>query len=226
MPRMARVVIPNIPHHVIQRGNRRQAVFFSESDYEFYKKLTFYHCRREAVAIWAYCLMPNHVHLILVPETEDGLRKALAEIHRRYTLFVNIRAGWTGCLWQGRFSSYPMDERHLYHAVRYVELNPVRAGLCRTADQWDWSSAKAHLSGKNDIGLEMEPLRHRVTDWQAYLNEHEQEGLIGKIEEHSKTGRPLGSENFIERLESLAGRPLRPQRRGPKPKSKTINVSN
>ena len=226
MPRMARVVIPNIPHHVIQRGNRRQAVFFSESDYKFYKKLMLNYCKLEAVAIWAYCLMPNHVHLILVPETEDGLRKAMSEIHRRYTLFVNIRAGWTGCLWQGRFSSYPMDDRHLYHAVRYVELNPVRAGLCRTAEQWNWSSAKAHLSGQKDSGLEMESLKHRVADWQAYLAEQEQEVLIRKIEEHTKTGRPLGSEDFIEKLESLAGRPLRPKRRGPKPKQKQISVRN
>ncbi len=218
MPRMARVVIPDIPHHVIQRGNRRQAVFFSDSDYEFYKKLLIHYCKREQVEIWAYCLMPNHVHLILVPAGELGLRKAVAEVHRRYTLFVNLREGWTGCLWQGRFLSYPMDERHLYHAVRYVELNPVRAGLCRAAEQWTWSSAGAHLAGCDDTVVDLEPMRRRVGDYRAYLAEPEQRGMIEVIEEHTKTGRPLGSDGFVAKLESISGRLLAPQRRGPKPK--------
>ena len=136
MARMARVVIPNIPHHVTQRGNRRQQVFFSEADYQCYKNLLAEYCVRDNVKVLAYCLMPNHVHLILVPGCEEGLRKAIGETHRRYTRYVNFREGWRGYLWQGRFASFPMDEHHLWAAVRYVELNPVRAKLSALPQEW------------------------------------------------------------------------------------------
>ena len=217
MARLPRVVIPGIPHHVVQRGNRRQPVFFSNSDYRFYLTLLADYCAREAVRLWAYCLMPNHVHLVLVPTNETGLRKAVAEVHRRYTLFVNIREGWTGCLWQGRFSSFPMDEAHLHHAVRYIEMNPVRAGLCRTADEWQWSSARAHLGLRNETIVELEPMRRRVDDWTAYLGKKETPSMVDKFRMHAKTGRPLGSDDFVKKLESIAGRVLTPRKRGPKP---------
>lgn len=217
MARLPRVIIPDIPHHVVQRGNRRQPVFFSDSDYRFYLTLLTDYCRREAVRLWAYCLMPNHVHLVLVPSNETGLRKAIAEVHRRYTLFVNIREGWTGCLWQGRFSSFPMDETHLHHAVRYVELNPVRAGLCRLAKEWEWSSARAHLGLCDEAIVELEPMLRRIEDWTGYLGEQEKPYMLEKIRMHAKTGRPLGSDAFVEKLESIAGRVLMPRKRGPKP---------
>ena len=111
MARLARVVIPGMPHHVTQRGNRRQPTFFDDEDYAAYLELMADGCREEGVAIWAYCLMPNHVHLIGVPETEQSLRRAIGEAHRRYTRRINFRERWRGYLWQGRFASFVMDEQ-------------------------------------------------------------------------------------------------------------------
>lgn len=216
MARMARVVIPGIPHHITQRGNRRQKVFFHEPDFIHYKTLLAQYCRRENVDVWAYCLMPNHVHLVMVPQDKLGLRKSLSETHRRYTLHVNSREDWSGYLWQGRFASFPMDDRYLFSAVRYIELNPVRAGLCAKPEQWKWSSARAHFTEKDDGLVSVEPMLNRVFNWSNYLGESGNEDLTDKIRQHSKTGRPLGSEQFLERLESICGRPLKPGKRGPK----------
>jgi putative transposase len=127
MARLARVVMEGVAHHVTKRGNRRQPVFFGDDDYRAYRVLLAEGCAAAGVAVWGYCLMPNHVHLILVPSGAEGLRAALAEAHRRYTRRVNLREGWRGYLWQGRFASVAMDEPHLMAAARYVELNPVRA---------------------------------------------------------------------------------------------------
>src|SRR3990170_2916131 len=129
MARIARIVAANIPHHITQRGNRRQKTFFQGQDYRLYLNLMAEWCSHHNVAVWAYCLMPNHVHLIAVPKAEDGLRRAIGEAHRRYTRYVNFREGWRGHLWQGRFASFVMDESYFLTAVRYVELNPVRAKL-------------------------------------------------------------------------------------------------
>jgi len=150
MARLARLVIPDVPHHVTQRGNRRQPVFFSDEDYAAYRDLVTEACAAHGVHCLAWCLMPNHVHLILTPRDEDGLRAALADAHRRYSRRINFAHGWTGYLWQGRFASYPMDEAHLMTAIRYVELNPVKAQLVARAEDWPWSSAGAHVSGKPD----------------------------------------------------------------------------
>ena len=122
MPRIARVVVPYVPHHVTQRGNRKQQTFFCNRDYELYKELMSEWCARRGVQVWAYCLMPNHTHLILVPREADALARAVGEAHRRYTCTVNRREGWTGFLWQGRFASFPMSDRYLLNAVRYVLL--------------------------------------------------------------------------------------------------------
>jgi putative transposase len=135
MARLARIVVPDIPHHVTQRGNRRQEVFFSEVDYAAYRDLVVESCEREGVRCLAWCLMPNHVHLILTPPRVEALRRALGEAHRRYSRRINFAHGWTGFLFQGRFASYPMDDAHLMAAVRYVELNPVRARLAGRAEQ-------------------------------------------------------------------------------------------
>ena len=129
MARLARVIAPGLPHHVTQRGNRRQQTFFCDEDYQSYIHLMSEWCGAHEVEIWAYCLMPNHVHLIAVPHLEDGLRHAVGEVHRRYTRMVNFREGWRGHLWQGRFASFVLDEPYLLKATRYIELNPVRAGL-------------------------------------------------------------------------------------------------
>ena len=135
MARLARVVIPGMPHHITQRGNRRQPTFFCEEDYAAYLELMGQWCKERGVAVWAYCLMPNHVHLIAVPKSEDGLRRAIGKAHRRYTRRVNFREQWRGHLWQGRFASFVLDEPYLLAAARYVELNPVRAGLATCAER-------------------------------------------------------------------------------------------
>ena len=140
------MVAPGLPHHLTQRGNRRQQTFFCDEDYECYLEFMAQFCLAEHVAIWAYCLMPNHVHLIAVPQSADGLRRAIGEAHRRYSRMVNLREGWRGHLWQGRFASFVLDETYLLMAARYVELNPVRAGLVNTPRQYRRSSAAAQAS--------------------------------------------------------------------------------
>ena len=150
MARLARVVIPGHPHHVTQRGNGRARTFFDDADYALYRDLLAEHCRAAEVEVWAWCLMPNHVHLILVPSDPDGLRRALARVHRRYAGVIQARRKRTGHFWQGRFGAVAMDEEHLAAALRYVSLNPVRARLVERAQDWRWSSTHAHLRGKND----------------------------------------------------------------------------
>jgi putative transposase len=216
--RLARVVVPGVPHHVTQRGNRRQTTFFQEEDYAAYLTLLGEWCRRWQVAVWAYCLMPNHVHLVVVPESEEGLRHALGEAHRRYTRRVNFREGWRGHLWQGRFASFALDERYLLRAVRYVELNPVRAKLCRVAWRWPWSSAAAHVAGRDDDIVCVAPLRERVDDWRAYLTEVLEDSEAELWRRHERTGRPLGESVFLDRVERVLGRIVRPAKRGPKTK--------
>jgi len=217
MARLARVVVPGVAHHVTQRGNRRQATFFQEEDYAAYLALLGEWCGRCGVAVWAYCLMPNHVHLIVVPDSEEGLRRALGEAHRRYSRRINFRAGWRGHLWQGRFASFAMDERYLLRAARYVELNPVRAGLCRVPWRWPWSSAAAHVAGRDDGVVRVAPLLERVNDWREFLTEAgEAEAELWR--RHERTGRPLGEPAFLDRIEALLGRIVRPAKRGPKPK--------
>jgi len=214
MARLARVVVPGMPHHVTQRGNRRQPTFFCEEDYAAYIELMADHCRDEGVAIWAYCLMPNHVHLIAVPETTQGLRRAIGEAHRRYTRRINFRENWRGYLWQGRFASFVMDEPYLLAAARYVELNPVRAKLVARAADWRYSSARAHLAGRDDRLVHVAPLLAMVDDWQALLESAMPEQELRKLRDHTRTGRPMGDSSFVERLETLLGRVLRPRKPG------------
>ena len=216
MARLARVVAVGVPHHVTQRGNRRQTVFFGDEDYATYMALLAEGCRAARVQVWAYCLMPNHVHLILVPSDEDGLRAALGEAHRRYTRHINFREGWRGFLWQGRFSSFPMDERYLLACARYVELNPVRAGLTRRPRDWRWSSARAHLSGRDDALVRVKPLLDLAPDWSGFLRAGLADEEAEAIRRSERTGRPLGDARFIKRLERKLGRVLKPQKPGPK----------
>jgi putative transposase len=218
MARIARVVAPGVPHHITQRGNRRQQTFFCDEDYEAYVELVAEWCDKLGVEVWAYCLMPNHVHLVAVPENEDGLRRAIGEAHRRYTRMVNFRERWRGHLWQDRFASFPMDEAHTYECGRYVELNPVRAGLAEGAEGWKWSSARAHLSGKDDELVKVRPLLEMVGEWGEYLSSGMDGEAAEALRRHERTGRPLGDDRFVEGLEKRLGRSLRRQRPGPKPR--------
>lgn len=216
MARLARIVVPGYPHHVTQRGNRRQQTFFQESDYCEYKALLATWCEKEGVEIWAYCLMPNHVHLIAAPQTAEGLAAALGEAHRRYTRGINFARGWRGHLWQGRFASIVLDGPHLLAAVRYVERNPVRAGLCAHAWEYPWSSASAHMAASDDGLVKVASLLGLVPDWRAYVNIEASEGEIQALRKHERTGRPLGSFGFVRALESLLGRQILRQKPGPK----------
>jgi putative transposase len=189
MPRPARQVLPGIPHHVTQRGNCRQRVFFGDDDHAAYLSLLRHFCRKSGTSVWAWCLMPNHVHLILVPAHEDGLRAALAPAHTRYAIEINRRQGWCGHFWQSRFGSFPMDEAHLHACLRYVELNPVRAGLVARPEAWPWSSARAHLGLALDGLTDLAPMRGRIDDWRAFLDaglDDEDRDAIRKAE---RTGR-------------------------------------
>ena len=208
MARMPRVVVPDYPHHVTQRGNRRQRTFFCESDYRYYIELLSRFARKAKTEIWAYCLMPNHVHLVMVPNCEDGLRATLGEAHRHYTRHVNSREGWRGHLWQERFHSFIMDENHLMAAVRYVERNPVAAGLCELPEEWKWSSAIPHIRRKDDALVRVRPMLERVNDWRDYLSGSSDSEDFENIEKHIRTGRPLGSPEFVRKLERLTGKDL------------------
>ncbi len=218
MARISRVVAAGVPHHVTQRGNRILATFFHNEDYKAYIALMAEWCRKCRVEIWAYCLMPNHVHLIAVPESEDGLRCGIDEVHRRYSRRINFREEWRGHLWQGRFSSFPMDETYLLAAARYVEKNPVRANLVTEASLWPWSSARAHLSKQDDELVKVAPLLEMVGDWKNFLAE-EQEETLDDIRKYERTGRPLGTAGFVEGLELELGRKLKRKKPGPKGRS-------
>jgi putative transposase len=218
MARLARVIAPGLPHHITQRGNRRQQTFFGEEDYQVYLSLMAEWCGKYRVEIWAYCLMPNHVHLIAVPESETGLARAIGEAHLRYTRHINFREGWRGHLWQERFASFPMDESHLLAAARYVEMNPVAAGLVDLPGAYRWSSAAAHLAGNDDALVKVEPLLELVGDWRGFLTLTDEDELA-MLKRHERSGRPLGDAPFVERLEEEMARRLRPAKRGPKPKS-------
>ena len=218
MARLARIVVPGFPHHLTQRGNRRQRTFFTQDDYRTYLALMAEWCGRCGVAVWAYCLMPNHVHLIVVPRTEDGLRRAIGEAHRRYTRAVNFRHGWRGHLWQGRFASYVMDETYLLACARYVERNPLRVGLCRRAQDYPWSSAAAHVAGEDDVLVRAGPLLKLEPRWARHLAADPDEGTVRALQRHESTGRPVGSERFLKRIEKLVGRVVRPRKAGRRPK--------
>jgi putative transposase len=218
LARLARLVIPGIPYHVTQRGNRRQQTFFEDADYALYRDLLAQAAQRAGTEVWAYCLMPNHVHLIVVPDDPDGLRRTFADAHRRYTGFINARHRWTGHLWQGRYGSVAMDEAHLVHAARYVALNPVRARLCAQAGDWAWSSARAHYAGADDDLARVRPLLDRIGDFAAFLGQEEDQHATRALRMAETTGRPLGNAAWVEEIERLSGRSLAPKKRGPKPR--------
>jgi len=226
MARLARVVGAGLPRHVTQRGNRRQQVFFGPADYRHYLDLLATHCAAADVEVWAYCLMPNHVHLILVPHDADGLRAALGETHRRYTRHVNFREGWRGYLWQGRFASFVMDERYVLACARYVELNPVRARLVRSARVWTWSSARAHLAKQDDKVVRVRPLLDLAPDWKGFLRAGVEPDDLAALRTHTRTGRPLGPAPFVTQLEKRLGRRLRKAKPGPKANSATNRRGN
>jgi len=217
MARLARVVAPGLPHHVTQRGNRRQPVFFSDDDYRTYLRLLKAQSARWGFEVWAYCLMTNHVHLIVVPQDESSLPRGIGETHRRYTRHINFREGWRGYLWQGRFGSVPLDERYLVAAVRYVERNPVEAGLVEHPEAYPWSSARAHVRRETDPVLTPCFLTEQIDDWRGFLASANPVDRARQLAQAMRTGRPCGDAGFVRRLETQLGRRLQRAKPGPKP---------
>ena len=218
MTRIARAVVPGLPHHVTQRGNRRERVFLEEGDYALYRDWLSESCRRFGVEVWAYCQMPNHVHLILTPADGQGMALALARTHRLYAGFVNARARQTGHLFQGRFGSVALDEPHLMAAARYGALNPVRAGLVERAQDWPHSSVLAHLAGRDDGLVSVRPLLDRSPRFADLIETEPDPAAFAPLRRSELIGRPLGSADFVAQVEKSLGRALAPGKRGRKPK--------
>lgn len=216
-------MIPGLAHHVTQRGNRREAIFFEDGDQGIYCDLLAEQAQKAEVEVWAYCLMPNHVHLILVPADADGLGRAVGEAHRRYTNFINARGRWTGHLFQSRFASVTLDDTHLMRAVRYVSLNPVRARLAARAEDWPWSSVRAHLSEANDALVTVKPVLDRVADFRTILQPGPEDDF-GDLRDAEGTGRPLGTADFVTGLEAILGRKIARRSTGRKPTSVPVTA--
>ena len=214
MPRVARIVIPNCPHHVTQRGNNRQDVFFVDDDRRTYLELLVEESEEHGVRVDGYCLMTNHMHLIATPKSEDSLARAFGRTHFRYTQYVNRLHRRSGHLWQNRFYSCALDEEHYWTAMAYVEQNAVRARLVRRPWRYTWSSAAAHcgIDGDRSGLLDLDRWNaHRAgDDWKETLLEMLEEATLSTVRLSTHRGRPLGSDGFLSKLESRLGRRLRP----------------
>ena len=217
MARQPRITVPELPHHVTHRGNRKADIFLDDIDRQVYIKKLIDQCIKEKVRIWAWCLMCNHVHLIAVPERVDSLSRAFQRIHGDYAEYFNARYSKIGHLWQDRFNAPVLDERHLWNAVRYVERNPVRAGMVKRAEDYRWSSAAAHCGLRSDRILSNDlPLLREIPDWSAWLAEQELQSDLNFIRSRTRTGRPCADDDFIRNMEKTLGRQLLPKRPGRK----------
>ena len=218
MPRRPRAVVPEIPHHITQRGNRRAQVFFSDDDRRVYLAWLREYAEAAGVDLLAYCLMPNHIHLIASPQEADGLQRLLRPLHARYAQHINRRFDWSGHLWQGRFFSATLDEPYFWSAVRYVERNPVRAGMTRRAEDYRWSSAQAHCGLRRDSILSTRPrwgvLIAEMRDWARWLEVDEPADRLETLRTRTEQGLPCGSGPFVRKLSSLAGQALQSRPRG------------
>ncbi len=215
MPKFARLVVPGYPHHVTQRGIRKQRTFFDDSDCWAYINLVESLKADAGVRIWSYCLMPNHVHVIAVPSDSQGLARLFGIAHQRYAKRINAIHDWQGHLWQARFFSVVMDEPHTLAAMRYVELNPVRAGLCDEVELWPWSSVHAHLGKKADSLVDDCHLINGATNWARFLGGNTDRSLIRSLRTSTRNGRPAGDAKFIDQLETLSGRQIHRRKPGP-----------
>ncbi len=209
MPRISRAIAIGYPHHITQRGNYRQTVFAEKGDYVRYVELLAGFAPKYGLEIWAYCLMPNHVHFIGVPGRQESLARTFNTVHMLYAQYFNRKRNATGHLWQGRFFSCVLDERHLYAAVRYVEMNPVRAGIAQAPQDYPWCSAKSHM---DVAGVEDKILSGRcfltetVKDWGQYLGQDQDREATAGIIKATKIGRPCGKEDFVRQIEGLLNR--------------------
>ena len=221
MARLARVLSIDTPHHVTQRGNARQVIFDSDADRLVYLDLLQTNCQAQRLSLLGYCLMSNHVHLIAVPLHPESLPLALKYTHARYAAYFNARHASCGHVWQGRYYSCPLDQTRLWTALRYTELNPVRAGMIEAPAEYPWSSAAAHCGlGATPPWLNMTPFlgAWRPDAWRAYLASGETLAELDAIRRNTHTGRPLGSPDFVVQLEKALRRRLAPQKGGRSPK--------
>ncbi len=224
MPRVARAVFAGIPHHITQRGNRRENVFFTDNDRLVYLEWLQEYCTRHEVDVLAYCLMTNHIHLVAVPNTDSGLQQALKPLHMRYAQRVNRNQGWKGHLWQGRFFSSPLDESYMWAAIRYVERNPVRAKMVEKAEEYRWSSAASHCGLRKDSVLSDRKMWRdqfeAIGDWSSWLSADDGVEQVDVLRRNVEKGLPCGSESFVSKLSQSIGRVLefrpqgRPNKRG------------
>lgn len=221
MPRIARAVAVGYPHHITQRGNYRQSTFEIEDDYMKYLQWLRQYSQKYGFKIWAYCLMKNHVHFIGVPMSDHSLAYTFNALHMRYAQYFNQKNKVNGHLWQGRFFSCILDEKHLYAAVRYVENNPVRARITDKPQEYKWSSARGHVYKEIDPVLSDDCyLTRNIADWLSYLMEQDEEIVLKSIRQNTRTGRPCGDESFIKTIEEITGRRLTPSPRG-RPRKRT-----
>ncbi len=228
MARLPRYLVPGQPQHVIHRGNNRQAVFGGEQDYRFYLKCLTEACLRHALAVHAYVLMTNHVHLLATPGSELGLSKAMQSVAGRYAQYFNAANGRSGGLWEGRYRATPIDsERYFLACSRYIELNPVRAGIVSTPGAFPWSSYACHADGRvdplvsghaiyTDLGATVEARR---AAYRSLFDDELSEAMVGEIREATQKGWALGGERFRNQVQTLSGRRARPARRGRPPRN-------
>ena len=217
MARLFRIVVVNVAHHVTQRGNARQFILAGDGERLVYLNLLRKYVQFHELSLLGYCLMSNHVHLVVVPRKSDALALALKQTHGRYASYWNASHKSTGHVWQGRFYSCPLDSYHLWVALRYAELNPVRAGLVAKAESWPWSSAAAHCGSTEPhtcLEIEIWNKRWSMENWREYLASGEVEAEVAAIRQCTHTGRPLGTPEFLHTLEEMTLRRLAPQKGG------------
>jgi putative transposase len=216
MPRIARTIAPGYPHHITQRGNNRATVFFDDEDRQTYLKLLIGYARKHGLQIWAYCLMATHVHLLAVPETETSLARGIGLTNQVYTQYLNRKLNQSGRIWQNRFFSCVVEsEQYLWAVSRYIERNPLKVGLAEGAEDYRWSSARSHLTGVEDAVLGdatwLDP-SERTSYAEFVLAENAE--MDETIRKATRTGRPIGSESFVDMLEFRLKQVLRPKKAG------------
>jgi putative transposase len=216
MPRIARVIATGYPHHITQRGNNRATVFFDDEDRQTYLKLLAGYSEKHHLQIWAYCLMNNHIHLLVVPETETSLARGIGLTNQVYTQYLNRKLNQTGRIWQNRFFSCVVENnQYLWSVARYIERNPLEVGLMENAEAYRWSSAKAHMTGANDTLLSATSwLSPQEQSTYAEFVVTEDEETDNAIRRATRTGRPFGSEDFVDLLEFQLKQPLKAKKRG------------
>jgi putative transposase len=217
MPRPARIVVPDIPHHVTHRGSHRRDIFFTDQDRLRYLAILKKQCERTGLIVHGYCLMGNHVHLIVTPPNEHALGDTIGQAHRQWALYLNYKKRSSGHIWHNRYYSCPMDEGHFLQCLLYVDRNPIRAGLVSRPEEWLWSSARMHM-GKIDqsslVDIEQWKKLDAKINWLELVRNTEDQVSIEAIRRNTQTGTPLGSEMFLEKIEASLGYSVRRKKPG------------